>query len=97
MHDNYYYNHLIYMLKAHQSKELEQIGKSDIEPIDYSDQIEKWYQQLFDFVNKENPPTDFVRSINVYQDDEQTIKKIEYIYCNDVNFTDYLSINIFTE
>lgn len=92
--DNYYYEHLVNMLKDHIANELRQKGKSDIEPVDYVESVEKWYKQIFDFVEK-NQPSDFVRSINVFQDSKQTIKKVEYVYSDDKNFTEYLSINVF--
>ena len=81
------------MLQDHYSKELKQKGKSDIYPEDYIEKTRKWYKQIFDFVEM-NPPNDFVKSINIFQDSIQNIKNIEYNYLGNDPYRQYLSINI---
>ena len=92
--DNYYYEHLVNMLKDHKANELRQKGKSDIEPEDYVEKVEKWYEQIFDII-VHNPPSGYVRSINVFVDSFQTIKNIKYNYCDKMDYPEYLSIQLF--
>lgn len=81
-------------VEEHKISILKQKGKSDIEPKDYEEQIEKWYNQLVGMINI-NPPNDYVKAISVTQDSNQTIKKIIYQYNDlDTNKEDFF-INIF--
>ena len=94
MKERHYAEHLISRLKDHCKSELMQKGKSDIEPINYDVQINEWYKQIFDWV-EDNPPTNYVRSIEVFQDQFQIIKDIKYNYCENEDSSILISINIF--
>lgn len=89
-----YLNNLIHNLLAHKQNVLRQQGKSDIEPPDYVEKTEMWYEQIIDWVNN-NPPKDFVKSIDVFQDDYQKIYKIKYSYSEGLTGSTHIAVNIF--
>ena len=89
-----YVNHLIDKLLDHKQNVLRQQGKSDIEPPDYSEKTEMWYEQIIEWVNN-NPPKDFVKTIDVFQDDCQKIYRIKYSYSEGLNGCTHIAINIF--
>jgi hypothetical protein len=77
----------------HKMNAIKQKGKSDIEPIDYGEKIEAWYDQLVRMISM-NPPKDYVRAICVTQDSHQIIKEITYQYYIEKNKEAFF-INIF--
>ena len=80
-------------LGEHKMNVLKQKGKSDIEPQDYSQKIEEWYNQLVRMISM-NPPKDYVKAICVTQDSHQIIKGIAYQY--DIEkYKEAFFINIF--
>ncbi len=89
-----YVNHLIDKLLNHKLNVLQQQGKSDIEPPDYSEKTEMWYEQIIEWVNN-NPPQAFVKSIDVFQNDNQKICKIKYSYSGELKGRTHIAINIF--
>lgn len=78
----------------HKINILKQKGRSDIEPEDYEEQIEKWYNQLVRMINM-TPPKDYVKGICVIQDSNQIIKKIIYQYNGLDTNKEVFFINIF--
>lgn len=94
MSSEVYINHLSDKLLDHKLNVLRQQGKSDIEPPDYCEKTEMWYEQIMDWVNN-NPPKDFVKSIDVFQDDYQKIYKIKYSYSEGLTGSTHIAINIF--
>ena len=55
-----------------------QIGKSDLEPPDYRERIEKWYTDLETQIQLKQP-LQYVRSINVFEKSGEIVD-IEYNY-----------------
>ena len=81
-------------LYQHKQSVLRQKGKCDIEPADYNERVDMWYDQIFEYVEND-PPIEYVKAISVYQDSEQNIKEIHYAYCGKHDRLDYVAINIF--
>ena len=73
---------------------LKQKGKSDIEPQNYVEKIEEWYNQIVKLVSM-NPPKDYVKAICITQDSCQIIKNIKYQYYDKNDYTEDFSINLF--
>ena len=73
-----YLAHLVKSMSNQKQNAINQIGKSDIEPPDYRERIEKWYADL----NKQiqlKQPVRYVRSINVFEKAGKIVD-IEYNY-----------------
>ena len=70
--------HLLNSIKYHKQNTLNQKGKSDIEPICYDENVELWFNQLYEIV-KEYSPVYYVSAINVYELNHRIVK-IEYDY-----------------
>lgn len=73
-----YLNHLLKSMLKQKQNAINQIGKSDIEPPDYRERIEKWYADL-EIQIKLKQPIQYVRSINVFER-AGIIVDIEYNY-----------------
>ena len=88
------YMEQIYMsLDMHKANALKQYGKSDLDSPDYKQNVEEWYSQIIDLVN-ENPPEEYVRSINIYQNSSQYVERISYDYCDKKDFVRCISLGI---
>lgn len=87
-------DNLIYNLYRHKENVIEQQGKSDIEPDDYLERTEKWYQSMISLINQ-NPPTYYVKSLDIRLDEDKLIGSIEYSYCDSNTSSDYVYINIY--
>jgi len=59
MNSSIYMDNLIYNLYRHKENVIKQQGKSDIEPEDYLERTENWYQSMISLINQ-NPPTYYV-------------------------------------
>ncbi len=94
MNNKRYIDHLIRNLLEHKQNVLRQRGKSDIEPYDYVERAEKWYTQIFEYVNV-NPPKHYVKSVNIIQDSCQKIHEIKYVYYDEYDYSPYIAINLF--
>lgn len=94
MNINDYINDLYIKLAKHKENVLNQKGKSDIETQNYYDEVDTWYNQILKIIS-ETPPTDFVKSILVFQDSCQIIKEIKYVYCDENDYENNIAINIF--
>lgn len=73
-----YLAHLVKSMSNQKQNAINQIGKSDIEPPDYRERIEKWYADLKKQIEIK-PPIRYVRSINV-SEKAGKIVDIEYNY-----------------
>lgn len=89
-----YVNQVVACLNEHKANALNQYGKSDLDSEDYKERVEEWYNQLFEKV-RENEPKSYVKSINVYQNQLQIIKRITYDYPQDLNCIRQISLNIY--
>lgn len=94
MDNKLYLEHLFELLHNHHIYALKQRGKSDIEPIDYIEKVDEWYKQIFDYVEM-FPPMGYVRAIKVYQNSSTIISDIEYLYCDEKESLNVISISIF--
>ena len=65
-------------MSNHKQNSINQIGKSDIEPPDYRERIEKWYADLNIQIQLKQPLR-YVRSINVFEKAGKIVD-IEYNY-----------------
>ena len=73
-----YLTHLLESMSNQKQNSINQIGKSDIEPPDYRERIEKWYTDLETQIQLKQP-LQYVRSINVFEK-AGIIVDIEYNY-----------------
>jgi len=89
-----YMNNLINNLYRHKENVIKQQGKSDIEPEDYLERTENWYQSMISLINQ-NPPTYYVKSLDIRLDEDKLIGSIEYSYCDSNISSDYVYINIY--
>ena len=87
-------DNLIYNLYRHKENVIKQQGKSDIEPDDYLERTENWYQSMILLINQK-PPTNYVKSLDIKLDEDKLICNIEYDYCEDNILSDYVYINIY--
>ena len=84
MNSEKYLYHLLVSIAWQKKNALNQKGKSDIEPPDYEERIEKWYGQIQDLVF-ENPPHFFVDSVNVIEDENENAISLRYqYYCESI-------------
>lgn len=79
MDDERFLYHLLISISWQKQNTLSQKGKSDIEPPDYVERIEKWYNQITDLVLN-NPPHYYVDSLEVKEDDLENAVSISYQY-----------------
>ena len=93
MKDEYMQHLLSSIEKSREVIEL-QMGKSDLEPPDYSEKVDKWYEDLISLV-RENEPKYFVKSVNIYENGIFEIEHIEYIYFDENCKIGTTSINLF--
>lgn len=87
-------DNLINNLYCHKENVIKQQGKSDIEPEDYLERTENWYQSMISLINQ-NPPTYYVKSLDIRLDEDKLICSIEYSYCDSNISSDYVYINIY--
>lgn len=73
-----YLKHLLESMSNQKRNSINQIGKSDIEPPDYRERIEKWHADLKKKIQLK-PPLRYVRSINVFESAGKIVE-IEYNY-----------------
>ena len=94
MNSSTYVDNLINNLLRHKENVIKQQGKSDIEPDDYLERTENWYQSMISLINQ-NPPTYYVKSLDIKLDEDKLIGSIEYGYCEGNISSDYVYINIY--
>ena len=90
---NYLYD-LYLKLSEHKTSVLKQRGKSDIETLSYPNDFDQWYVQINHMIEI-NPPTDYVKTMQIFQDQSNIIKKIKYIYCKNGEVGCSFSINMY--
>ena len=73
-----YLIHLLESMSNQKQNSINQIGKSDLEPPDYRERIEKWYTDLETQIQLKQP-LQYVRSINVFEKSGEIVD-IEYNY-----------------
>jgi len=73
-----YLTHLLKSMSNQKQNSIGQIGKSDLEPPDYRERIEKWYTDLETQIQLKQP-LQYVRSINVFEKSGEIVD-IEYNY-----------------
>ena len=73
-----YLTHLLKSMSNQKQNSINQIGKSDIEPPDYRERIEKWYTDLETQIQLKQP-LQYVRSVNVFEKAGKIVD-IEYNY-----------------
>ena len=73
-----YLTHLLKSMSNQKQNSINQIGKSDLEPPDYRERIEKWYTDLETQIQSKQPVR-YVRSINVFEKAGKIVD-IEYNY-----------------
>lgn len=88
-----YLDQLVICLEKYKMKVIDQVGKSNIEPADVREKVEKRYQQIID-ITFENPPKYYVKGLTILQDDDQQIYEISYIYCDEFEFADHIVVNL---
>jgi len=69
------------------------MGRSDIEPPDYRERIEKWFSDLKRQIQIKQPQQ-YVRSMNVFEKTGKIVD-IEYNYFKDNEELYYTTINIY--
>lgn len=79
MNNSVYKKHLIEQLEAKRLLAASQVGKSNLEDINYLNNIEKWYSQIYNAVDN-HPPIFYVREITIYQSEDRKINGISYYY-----------------
>ena len=89
-----YYDHLYQCLCDQQDNILKQQGKSKIEPPDFGDQINSWFEQIFAYI-AENPPAEYVKSIDVKQDASKNVQEVFYKYTQEKDIPGSVTINIY--
>lgn len=94
MNSSMYMDNLINNLYRHKENVIKQQGKSDIEPDDYLERTENWYQSMISLINQ-NPPTYYVKSLDIKLDEDKLVGNIEYGYCEGDISSDYVYINIY--
>ena len=73
---------------------LKQQGKSNIEPPDFGEQINAWFEQIFAYI-AENPPAEYVKSIDVKQDASKNVQEAFYKYTQGKDIPGSVTINIY--
>ena len=89
-----YMDNLINNLYCHKENVIKQQGKSDIEPEDYLEKTEKWYHSMISLI-VQNPPTYYVKSLNIKLDEKNFISSIKYDYCKGAEYPEYVYINMY--
>lgn len=79
MDNEKYLYHLLISISWQKQNTLSQKGKSDIEPPNYDERVERWYGQITDLVMN-NPPQYYVDSLVVNEDDKENAISISYQY-----------------
>lgn len=93
---NLYLDHLIANLYENKQNVIRQKGKSDLDSSDYTEKAEDWYAQILEYVHN-NPPIQYVKAINIRYDSISKVQGIEYIYCDEGSYAQYVAINIYSE
>ena len=91
--ENQYLSHLLKSMSNQKQNSIDQIGKSDIEPPDYRERIEKWYAELKKQIQRKKP-LKYVRSINVFEKLGRIID-VEYNYYDADDSVSDATINIY--
>ena len=73
-----YLDHLLQSLEKRMSIMRQQAGKSDIEPRNFNEIIETWYEQIKQLISN-YPPTYYVSELKVYQKDFFNVERIDYL------------------
>lgn len=94
MNSSMYMDNLINNLYRYKENIIKQQGKSDIESDDYLERTENWYQSMISLINQ-NPPSYYVKSLDIKLDEDKLIGSIEYGYCEGNISSDYVYINIY--
>ena len=94
MDNQKYYDHLYQCLCDQQENILKQQGKSNIEPPDFGEQINAWFEQIFAYI-AENPPAEYVKSIDVKQDASKNVQEAFYKYTQGKDIPGSVTINIY--
>lgn len=94
MNSSIYMDNLINNLCRHKENVIKQQGKSDIEPDDYLEKTENWYQSMISLINQ-NPPSYYVKSLDIKLDENNLISSINYDYYKGAEYPDYVYINIY--
>lgn len=90
---NEYLNHLLNSISNQKQNSINQMGRSDIEPPDYRERIEKWFSDLKRQIQIEQPQQ-YVRSMNVFEKAGKIVD-IEYNYFKDNEELYDTTINIY--
>ena len=85
---------LLSKLDAHKANALKQKGKCEMEKHVYETEVDTWYKQVEERI-KDNPPTDYVRSLHILCDVYQCIADLKYIYLEKGEYGGHLSISLF--
>ena len=91
--ENKYLSHLLISMLNQEQNSINQIGKSDIEPPDYQERIEKWYAELRTQIQQKEP-LKYVRSVNVFEKAGRIID-VEYNYYDANQNVSDTTINIY--
>jgi len=79
MNNENYLHHLLSSMFWQKQNALNQKGKTDIEPGNCEERIEKWHNQLIETIIV-NPPRYYVDAIIVYDDENDNVVNIDYLY-----------------
>ena len=90
---NDYLDHLLKGLNYQKQIVIKQLDKIDIAPPDALTLFEEWQQQIIEYAIA-NPPVYYLKSLILLQDTNQHIQSISYSYCNEFEYTDYVSASI---
>ena len=90
----FYITDLYSKIEQHKIDVLKQKGCSDIEPCDYGEKIEVWYDQIKEIIII-NPPVDYVKALYVVQDSNEIIKEVKYLYYDNDDSMEHFYINLF--
>ena len=71
--------HLLASMSWQRKNALDQEGKTDLEPDNYRERIDRWYSQIIDLIN-DNPPCYYVEAIEMREDEYENVKSIIYDY-----------------
>ncbi len=71
--------HLLASMSWQRKNALDQEGKTDLEPDDYRERIDKWYSQIVDLIN-DNPPSYYVEAIDIHEDTQENVIGVTYDY-----------------
>jgi len=71
--------HLLASMSWQRKNALDQEGKTDLEPDNYRERIDRWYSQITDLIN-DNPPSYYVEAVEMCEDEYENVKRIIYDY-----------------